>query len=212
MSIASIISERSIAEIVHFTTNRGIAGVLASKALKARSLLPADKYLEHIYLHNCECRDRDAQWHGYVNLSITRINARLFGISAGNWHRDIDGWWCILSFDPSILTHDGVYFATTNNMYSGVQRRKGPEGLEALFAQQITKWPGKVVHRTSHTAPNRTTCSQAEVLYPQQVDLNHLLRVYVRDGSHVDDIAGMCAALSLPPIECGVAPEAFIEN
>jgi hypothetical protein len=58
-----------------------------------------------------------------VNLSISRINARLFNISAKNWHRALDGWWAVLSFDPLILTHDGVVFATTNNAYPGVIRR-----------------------------------------------------------------------------------------
>src|SRR5437899_1547768 len=98
MNIRGLIAERQIRQVLHFTTDRGLVGILASRAVKPRKRLSTDKYLEHIYKPNCENRIRDSAWHDYVNLSIETINAHLFGISSGNWHRDLDGWWCILSF------------------------------------------------------------------------------------------------------------------
>ena len=73
MSIESIIAERNITEVQHFTTNNGIAGILAARALKARDLLTSNEYLEHLTLLNCPDRSRDVDWHGYANLSLSRI-------------------------------------------------------------------------------------------------------------------------------------------
>lgn len=194
MTIREIILKRKIKEILHFTTNRGITGILASNALKARKLLPEEKYLEYVYQYNCPFRPRDQAWWGYVNLSITSVNRRLFGISAGKWHAHEDGWWCILSFDPKICTHKGVYFTTTNNMYSGVIRKKGPLGLEALFAPSIAQWQGKAISRPSSLPENQPTCEQAEVLYPKEVSLEYLLQVYVannEDAAKFDSIKSL---------------------
>jgi hypothetical protein len=66
----------------------------------------------------------------------------LFGISRGKWHSTMDGWWCLLSFSPEILLHPGVFFATTNNIYTSVQRKMGAQGLNDLFADRIQRWPG----------------------------------------------------------------------
>lgn len=209
MSISSEVIARGISQVVHFTTSHGLAGILASGALKARARLTEDMYLEHIYKHNCKDRSRDAAWHDYVNLSITHINADLFGIASGNWHRDIDGWWCVLAFNPIILTHDGVVFTTTNNMYTGVRRQPGEAGLQSLFADNIVRWNGKIIRRVAGWPDNRPTCPYAEALYPGQVSLEYLNAIYVRDAAHIEDIAGMCGALSLPLPNCIVESKVF---
>jgi hypothetical protein len=177
--------------------------------VRPRKRLTSDQYLEHIYKPNCPSRDRDAAWHDYVNLSMTKINARLFGISSGNWHRDLDGWWCILAFSTSILTHPGVYFTTTNNMYSGVQRGLGESAFEAMFAPKITRWTGESVTRPATLPPCQPTCQQAEVLYPGDLPLASLQYIYLRDAEHLDSVAGMCGALNLAPIECRINPSLF---
>src|SRR5690349_15550012 len=107
MSVNAIVARRNITRVLHFTTNQGLTGILASRAVKARRDLTSDKYLEHVYSPNCAVR-RDQAWLGYVNLSIGRINARLWDISANKWHSNKDSWWCILVFDPIVLTHPGV--------------------------------------------------------------------------------------------------------
>ena len=92
--------ERGIAQVVHFTTVSGLTGVLASKAVKSRSRLPTDKYLEHVYQPNSAIR-KDRAWLDYVNLSITRINDWMFDSSA-SWHVLEDNPWVFL---PSILSY-----------------------------------------------------------------------------------------------------------
>jgi len=183
MTIQDTIEQRGIHEVLHFTTNKGITGILATGFLKARKLLSEDYYLEHIYQYNCKDRSRDMAWEGYVNLSITSVNRQLLGISSGKWHANEDGWWCILSFTPDICSHPGVYFTTTNNMYSnGVKRARGVEGLNAMFASQITQWPGRILCRPSEIPDNQPTCEQAEVLYPEQISLKYLQKIYVMNN------------------------------
>lgn len=181
MTIQDIIAQREIQEVLHFTTNKGITGILATGLLKARDLLKKDQYLEHIYKYNCKDRSRDKEWWRYVNLSITSINHYFFDISAGKWHAGEDGWWCILSFSPIICCHEGIYFTTTNNMYSGVVRMQGAKGLNAMFDSHITQWENRVISRSSNLLDKQPTCEQAEVLYPEQISLEYLRKIYVKD-------------------------------
>ena len=136
MTINEILRQRQITEILHFTTNEGLLGILYSRSIKSRQKLPKEKTLAYIYQPNAVFR-KDKDWLDYINLSISRINYQFFDISANRWHRDRNIWWCVLSFDPVILSHSGVYFTTTNNVYTGVRRDTGEKGLQALFDSRI---------------------------------------------------------------------------
>lgn len=192
-TIADIVHRREITEVLHFTTNHGLTGILAERAVLSRQSLPESKYLEHVYKPNASVR-KDHRWLDHVNLSISRINTEFFGHSS-RWHANRDVWWCALSFAPAILDHHGVIFATTNNIYSGCRRAPGPNGLEALFAKQIERWPGNAAERQPGMPHNWTTCHQAEVLYPSALSCDHLRRVYVATGPHADIAASTCEIL-----------------
>jgi len=211
MTIDDIVIQRKISEILHFTTNEGLLGILYSGAIKSRKRLPQEKQLEYIYKPNAVFR-KDSEWLDYINLSISRINYQFFDVSANRWHRNRNIWWCVLSFDPVILSHHGVYFATTNNMYSGVRRDTGVTGLQALFENRITQWSGKIVKRDSKLPANLPSCPQAEALYPGELATDFLQRVYVSTGEDHDDICGQCAGVSHPEIEVKVLPEVFKES
>lgn len=208
MTISSIIRNRGIKEILHFTTNEGLLGILHTRFLKSRERLPEDKRLEYIFKPNAVWR-KDPLWLDYINLSISRINAKFFEIASKKWHKARDIWWCVLSFDPIILTHEGVYFATTNNMYTGVKRGRGASGLEALFADRIIQWDDRVVIRDSHQPLNLTTCPQAEVLYPRKLSTTFLLKIYVQKPEHHDDICGQCSGVGHPVVDVFLKPEVF---
>ena len=194
MTIPQIIATRGIEEILHFTTNKGLIGILASRSLKSRKRLPKDKYLEHVYSANCKTR-RDVAWLDYVNLSITDIDARLFEISSDKWHKDKDVWWCILAFASGILDHPDVHLSTTNNMYSGVKRGTGGQGLEALFKDRIHQYEGRYITRSPEHLPNQPTDPQAEVLYPGEVSTKHLKKVYVVGNMHRDTAKAMLSSV-----------------
>lgn len=210
MSIQNILRERHIQEILHFTTNKGITGILSSGYLKSRNLLSKDKYLEYIYKFNCLDRSKDKDWWGYVNLSITKVNRKLFGISSGKWHAKEDGWWCIVSLDPEICTHNDVHFTTTNNMYSGVLRNTGKSGLIKMFQDKTIQWPSSIVTRSVDHPDNLPTCEQAEILYPNQISIKFIKKIYVQD----DETAAKFESIQfLYPetkhIECKVRKDLF---
>lgn len=212
MTVADVIAQRNIEEILHFTTNKGVLGILDSRSLKSRERLLADQRLEYILQPNAADRSKDAAWLDYVNLSISRINSNFFSVSSGNWHKDKNLWWCILSFVPEILAHDGVFFTTTNNIYTGVRRDSGPAGLENMFAEQITQWIGRVVRRDAAIADNWPTCVQAEVLYPAQVSTEYLQKIYVNDEQSADELAGQLSMLRHPIVPIEIRPELFTSS
>jgi hypothetical protein len=209
MSVQDVINQRRISTVLHFTTNKGLTGILASGAIRSRRDLTQDKYLEHVYSPNCAVR-RDQEWLGYVNLSISRINARLWDISANNWHSNRDVWWCILVFDPVVLTHDGVVFATTNNMYSGVARQPGEDGLEALFASRIHHYTSQFVHRIDGLDPCYPTCRQAEALYPGDLSTKFLTSVFVATEDHEDTAWALCSTLGHGRVVVRQEPGSFV--
>lgn len=194
MSIEEVIKKRGITEVLHFTTNLGLLGTLHSKALKSRKRLGTDAQLAYIFSPNAAFR-KDTAWLDYINLSISRINTQFFDVSSGRWHRDRDIWWCILAFDPVILTHKGVYFSTTNNIYTGVQRGTGSTGLDSIFAKVVKRWEGNTVVRPNSLDDAIPTCEQAEVLYPGELSTDYLRKVYVVSGDDQDEAYGQVSAV-----------------
>jgi hypothetical protein len=207
MTINEIVARRGITEILHFTPHHGLLGSLYSKAVKSRKRLPAEVDLSFIYKPNANYR-KDTAWQDYVNLSISRINSEFFRSSC-RWHRGEDLWWCIMAFDPMILTHPGVYFSTTNNIYTGVCRGTGPAGLERLFGHSVLRWAGNVVVRPTDLPLDLPTCVQAEVLYPGELSVNHLRRVYVERNEDSDEVHAQMHVIGIDVLEVVVDPSKF---
>lgn len=212
-AVAALVAERNITEILHFTTAPGgLVGICATGAVRSRDRLDEDKYIEHIYAPNCANRLKDAEWTDFVNLSISRVNKYMLDKSE-EWHPPETGiWWAVLSFDPTILTHPGVHFTTTNNVYTEtVVRGAGREGLEGLFADSLL-WGhyGSRVSRWAGMPPHFTTDKQAEVLYPREVPLKYLRAVYVAQEEQLDEVKTWIEILS-DQLEVDVAhrPDVF---
>ncbi|MDI5971078.1 DarT ssDNA thymidine ADP-ribosyltransferase family protein [Streptomyces sp. SL13] len=176
--ISALIRERKIAEVVHFTTNRGLLGVLVQRLCKARELLQQDEYLESIYHENTKRRYEEPKYWSYLNLSISEPNHRFLRKSSQDWWVKEDLFWAVLSFKPVIMTHPGVLFAPGNMGYDGITPAAGREGFEALFAERVPYGYSKTMTRRGR-ASHLPTNPQAEVLYPQALSTRHLQRVYV---------------------------------
>jgi hypothetical protein len=186
-TIAEIIDRRQIQEVVHFTTNHGVLGMFADGRLLSRQRLPANKYLEHIYLPNASVR-KDPAWLDYISMSISRVNTRFFGYSQG-WEREAETWWAIVALDPAILTHDGIVFTTTNNIYPSCRRAPGADGLEAMFAPEVVGLYQKRLKRADDMPANWTTDDQAEILYPTELPTSYLRDLYTATDEHADIVA-----------------------
>lgn len=205
--IGRFVATQEITEVLHFTTNSGLLGILASRYLKSRALLSEDQYLERLYTPNAQYR-RDHNWIRYVNLSISAINTRFFTAS-GRWHAHEDLWWSVLAFSPSILGHADVIFTTTNNIYTGVSRAKGISGLKAMFDEEVLQYGSNVARRYPGMAKNLPTCPQSEVLYPTQVPTEFLERIYVDTSDHAAVAEAQCASVGHKDVEVIVSPAVF---
>jgi hypothetical protein len=205
--VSALGGELGITEILHFTTNLGLIGVLGMGQLLSRERLPTERLLEYVYKPNTPFR-KDPAWAPFVNLSISQVNDWMFSTSTNRrWGEDI--FWVVLSFGPEILAHPGVVFTTTNNIYPRVRRATGAPGMAAMFGPKVI---GR--YETEHDrvgkAENQTTDRQAEVLYPHAVSTAHLQRVYVASAEHDDAIAGIFGGIPDAvevPVSC--APEVF---
>ncbi|MFD9515102.1 DarT ssDNA thymidine ADP-ribosyltransferase family protein [Streptomyces mirabilis] len=176
--IEALIYDRKITEVVHFTTNRGLLGILVEGGCKARAHLDEDAYLESIYHANSKFRREDPRYWRYVNLSISEPNHRFLRKSSEDWWANEDLFWAVLSFDPVIMTHSGVLFSPSNMAYDGITPAQGPEAAEGLFGSRVPYGFGRTTQRVNKE-PHQPTEPQAEVLYPDAVSTQHLLRVYV---------------------------------
>jgi hypothetical protein len=209
MTVAEVVVERGIREVLHFTTNKGLVGILGSGAVLSRQRLPKERYVEHVYQPNAKVRT-DGPWLDYVSLSISRLNWEFFGHSR-RWHQHDAVWWCALVFDPKMLSEDGVVFATTNNIYPACQRASGGDGLTGLFADAVPGAYGKPIVRPTACPRHWTTCHQAEVLVPKRVETTALRRIIVATEQHCDIASSQCEIL-LGNLPIHVDPDAFEPN
>ncbi|MCA1702463.1 MAG: DUF4433 domain-containing protein [Actinobacteria bacterium] len=210
-AIEAYARRRGITEILHFTTDKGLLGIFATGAVLCRDLLDNDKYIEEIYTPNCNNRLKDAEWTGYVNLSISRVNKYMLDRSE-IWHSTEDLWWVVLAFDVSLLSNPDVYFTTTNNTYRpSVKHDTGVSGLHALFADSV-EWGYYGCRKSRYGGMPRswTTDPQAEVLYLERVSVGLLRALYVREPEHIDHVAGLMSIFpAVPRVPIRYRPEVF---
>lgn len=207
--IETVLADRKIERVLHFTTNRGLLGVLASGELMSRTLLSSDEYLENICTFNSRRRYEACEYWSYVNLSITDINKRFFDIASNKWWKGSELFWVTIEFDPIVLTHDGVMFATTNMGYDQVVPVPGAAGLEAVFADEVHSGWGRVGRRNAHVDANVPTDSQAEALYPRAISTEHVTAVYAYTDEHAAIAEAMCGTVGHREIPFIVDPDIF---
>ena len=198
-------AERDITNIVHFTRTNGLKGILSTGVVKCRRDLPEEDRVKHVYEPNAYDRSRDLDWHGYINLSVTKINIHMFNRSK-NWHQEDN--WVILVFDPKILGDPGVVFCTTNNAYPVIKRCRGIQGFEQMFAPQVPWGYHGYIHNRTYRNSNQPTDPQAEVLYPFELSLEYLKALIVRDELTYEEVFGISSHFPYDP-SITIKPEAF---
>ena len=206
MSVSVDVDRRGIGEILHFTTSKGLLGILDTRAALSRTRVKLEERLEYILKLNSS-RVLDPGWEDYVNLSISEINAAFFRISRG-WHPP-DLWWAILSFAPEVLSHPGVHFSTTNNCYPSCKRGQTRQHFNALFAQEVRGRMGVAIRRPPTLPDSCTTDEQAEVLYPERLSTQYLRTIYVSEPAHADQVHYFIKLVDHEPVSVRIEPERF---
>lgn len=183
MSLAQNIKELGIAEVLHFTRGDNLVGILQRGGVISRALLETENTefnsLEYVGDPAWPDRSRDKAWWGFVNLSIESVNETLLAKARCNHPTQK---WFVLSFDPQILTHEDVYFTTTNNAYEPhVLRDRGINGMNLPYSASYKDLQGNTHQRKRGLPRQFPTSQQAEVLYPNFLTLNYLRAIYVED-------------------------------
>lgn len=202
---------RGVSELLHFTTSHGVLGSLYSKYLKSRQRLEGDKLVEYLFKPNSTFR-KDAAYLDYVNLSLESINQPFYQICADKWHKHEDIFWAIMSFDPNIMDHDGVTFATTNNMYTSVAHGVGYAGYGSLFADRVHRYQNNFAVRASDMPNSYPTCEQAEVLYPGEISTTYLRHIYTKTEQDKSEVIGFLKATYHDPVDVTVQPDRFLRR
>ncbi len=148
-----------VREIVHFTTEKGLLGSLDTGALLSRARVEEDPRLAFI-LQRVWPR-LDHAWTDYISLSVNTINRTLYEQAQSHLP---DLWWSVMAFQPEVLDHDGVWFATTNNVYPSCGRARGLAGFRSLYADEVL---GRYSARRTRDGLDdaQPTDRAAEVLY-----------------------------------------------
>lgn len=196
-------ARRGVKHLLHYTTQKGIHGTIASKALLSRAQLDQEEYLALI--REPVWPRRDAPWIDHISLSATTINDDLFRRSRSHFPHL---WWAVIAVSPAVLDDAGVVFTTTNNIFPSVRRGEGSAGFEVMFADEVVGRYG-VVHTRAGLPDAQPTDRAAEVLYPQRIETNHIQAIYVMEPDHKHMILGWCAALDHQDIPVEVRPDVF---
>lgn len=206
MSVAQRAQERDVTEILHYTSHKGVQGSVMKWATLSRQRLEDDEDVAFVF--QGVWPRRDPEWVDYISLSVSRINGDLYDKSRKHYP---DWWWAVMSFGLDILDHDGVWFTTTNNVYDDVcERGQGVDGFEALFKDCVAwGYCGSVTERRPSCPEHWPTDPQAEVLYPSELSLDFLQRVYVPGAQHRALVLAWCEAFGRPEIEVEVNPGVF---
>lgn len=196
-------ARRGVSELVHYTTQKGIHGTIASAALLSRAQLDQEEYLALI--REPVWPRRDAPWIDHISLSVTTINDDLFRRSRSHF---LHLWWAVIAVSPAVLDDASVVFTTTNNIFPSVQRGEGSDGFEAMFADNVVGRYG-VVQTRAGLPDSQPTDRAAEVLYPQRLETSRIQAIYVVEPDHKHMILSWCAALDHQDIPVEVRPDAF---
>jgi hypothetical protein len=196
-------TRRGVRELVHYTTQKGIHGTIASKALLSRAQLDQEEYLAHI--REPVWPRKDPEWIDHISLSVTTINDDLFWRSRSHFPHL---WWAVIAVSLAVLDDAGVVFTTTNNIYPAVRRGEGSDGFEAMFADEVVGRYG-IVHTRAGLPDAQPTDRAAEVLYPQRIETGRIQAIYVMEPDHRNMTLGWCAAHDHQDIPVEVRPDAF---
>ena len=206
MSVAQAARDRGVTRILHYTHQSGVMGAIMKRAVLSRQRVECDPDVAFVYEGVWARIDPD--WVDTISMSVERINADL--LRRSREHFPEETWWGVLAFSPDILDHPGVVFTDQNNAYEEhCARGEGVEGFEAMFADRVTWGHYDTVARRNNKPDCWPTHRSAEVLYPGELSLEHLIAVHVPGKQHRFLVNSWTDTYGLPDLPVVVGEEIY---
>ena len=177
--IRSIVEERGIAHLCHFTRVENLASILAN-GLVPRSRLEEEN-VQYVY-------NDDYRFDGCLNASCLTIsfpNYRMFyPLRCSDDSKD----WVVIRLNSRALWEKECAFCNNNAACGTVtsvplEQRKNPQAFQSLF-EDTTGMPSRV---TTGVRQNFTTNPQAEVLIFDVVEPDFIVDVNFRNKQNIND-------------------------
>lgn len=188
-TIKSIIDERGITELYHFTRIENLEsivehGILPVSEMKKEGLhfLDNDKYRND---HRIDCNCISIS---YPNLDLLKSYKRKYG-----------GHWVMIELDPRVLYETPCYFAehnaATRVIASNLWMRTGADALENMFQRRLEIQLADRVEPFSRFEvkdfPNFPTSPQAEVLVKGRISIDLVKNITFENMNDADKYRGV---------------------
>jgi hypothetical protein len=169
--LLALIREKNIARVVHFAPFRNFHPILRSGAVLSAQQL-AKRFPENFNptdeMRLDHRRDLISMSIAYPNLYYMERAQERFKPFVG---------WALLTFDPGIMLRGGTEFCTRNAAAIDKQLSPGPEGLAAMYAQEVRGAYGNTYRRSNAHPKFLPTDLQAEVMLKDEIPLDYLRSV-----------------------------------
>ncbi|MEB7038675.1 DarT ssDNA thymidine ADP-ribosyltransferase family protein [Staphylococcus gallinarum] len=159
--IQSIIKERNITRLCHFTKSKNLPFILG-EGMDSENGILANSFISDLSYLNKTDENRFDKHEEYICTSIQYPNCYYFSTVVKKSQEEIFNEWIILGINPNIIS-DTTKFCQVNAATKGGRMvRKGNDAFESIFNKKVTG--KKTLDRNNLYPKNVPTDIQAEVL------------------------------------------------
>jgi hypothetical protein len=210
----SIIDQRGIQYLIHFTRFESITAIVGERKILPRNQLHNISYdWQELVMPNSRTRRDDPK---HLNTSIMQANIYLLDIFRDRWHQG--SRFCILGINPKYIYEEKTEFSITNATYKPAIKfgiNSNITTFNAMFMERVSgRWDKctsqhKITVRKSTLTDYYTTDSEAEVLIESQIPYNDILFIACRNQYEHHILASAFDVLELPTEKFCVQPTLF---
>lgn len=175
MPYQTIIKERNISRLCHFTKTRNLPFMLGNGEDSENGILANDFIIDKSFLEKTDKQRLDGH-EDYICTSVQYPNSYYFTRVKSRMEKDLFNEWAILLIDPSVIDNTSKFCSVNAATSRGRLIKKGPAAMEELFEFEI-RTTKRTLRRSLLSPPNMPTDIQAEVLIHKKIDKSHVIGV-----------------------------------